>query len=120
MSRISIVSADLEAAKVYAAKEEVNWVREFLEILILGREGKMNEWQERLNAYQEEYGNLNAYQHASIYADAGFVEEAFEWLYTAREVRDPGAVLARVDPLLVALREDPRWEPYLESIGVGN
>ncbi|MBT8098987.1 MAG: hypothetical protein KJO82_04515 [Gammaproteobacteria bacterium] len=120
MARVSIVNGDLEAAKAYIAKEEVDWVREFLDILILGREGKVDEWQNEVSAYQEKYGVLNAYQNACIYGDAGLIEEAFEWLYTARDVRDPGTVLARIDPLLMALRDDARWQPFLDSIGVSD
>ena len=120
MSRISIVNDDLEAAKFFAAKEEVDWVRDLLDILILGREGKMDEWQSRLTVYQEKYGVLNAYQIASIYGDAGFIEEAFEWLYTSRDVRDPGTALTRIDPFLKKLRDDPRWEPFVDSIGFGD
>jgi TolB-like protein len=41
---------------------------------------------------------------------------AFEWLYKAA-VAGPLVSQAAVDPFLIELHEDPRWLPFLESIG---
>ena len=120
LSRISILTGDLDAAEELAAKEETRWVREFLKIIILGRRGKSDEWRDAIDAYNAEYGDLNAYQMADFYGDAGDIDEAFRWLDVSREVRDPGTRAARVDHFLVARHDDPRWPEYIDSIGLGD
>ena len=42
---------------------------------------------------------------------------AFEWLNKAVEYNDPGLSEIPVNVLFSNIREDPRWLPFLESIG---
>ena len=120
LSRAMLLMGELDAAAELAAKEETQWVREFLDILILARRGKTAEWRDAIDAYNAEYGDLNAYQMAEIYGDAGDIDEAFRWLEVAREVHDPGTITARVDHFLDALHDDPRWPKFIDSIGLGD
>ncbi len=120
LSQVALLAGDIDAAEKYAEKEETRWVREFLKILILGRQGQVNEWREAIALYNKEYGDLNAYQMAEIYGDAGEVDEAFRWLTVAREVHDPGIMIARVDEFLDALHDDPRWPKFIDSMGFGD
>ena len=120
LARVAILMGDIDAAEELAAKEQTEWVREFLHILILGRRGKTNEWREAIDLYIKEYDYLNAYQMAEMFGDAGDVDEAFRWLEVAREVHDPGLVSARVDEFLSPLHDDPRWPKFLDSVGFGD
>ena len=61
-----------------------------------------------------------AYQIAEAYAYRGDKDHAFEWLERARRQRDPGLVGLRRDPLLPNLRDDPRWNVFLHTMGLAD
>jgi len=56
------------------------------------------------------------YQIAEVYAFRGEIDNAFEWLDKSYENRDSGMVLMMLDPVLVNLHDDPRWEPFLDKM----
>jgi len=58
-----------------------------------------------------------AYNIAEVYAFRGEIDNAFEWLERSYENRDGGMPLMMLDPLLVKLHDDPRWEPFLDKMG---
>ena len=91
IARCKLFQGDLEAAKALNAKEPVIWVRETNELIILGREGPVEEWQAAVTKYEDEYGFGNSYQMAEIYADKGDMDKTFEWLdHTARVEDEAG------------------------------
>jgi adenylate cyclase len=59
-----------------------------------------------------------AYQIAEGYAYRGEVTHAFNWLGVAYARHDPGLSFVKADPLLVRLRTDSRWQPFLVKIGL--
>jgi TolB-like protein len=59
-----------------------------------------------------------AFQVAEAQAYVGDPDAAFEWLEHSRETRDGGIVYVAGDPFLEPLHEDPRWEPFLVSVGL--
>jgi hypothetical protein len=65
-----------------------------------------------------EDGARAAFQLAELFAFEGRVEAAFEWLERARQQRDPGLSALLGNPLLSALRDDPRWPTLLASLGL--
>ena len=62
--------------------------------------------------------NRPAFQIAEIHAFRGEVDEAFEWLDRAYELRDPGLLFMRGTPLLTSLEADPRYSALLERMGL--
>ena len=54
---------------------------------------------------------------AYIYAFRGENDRAFEWLGKAVQYKDPGLAELVVHPLFANIYSDPRWLPFLESIG---
>ena len=58
-----------------------------------------------------------AYNIAYALAYRGEADRAFEWLDKAVQYNDPGLTVTPTDPLFATLRDDPRWLPFLESIG---
>jgi len=58
-----------------------------------------------------------AYNIAYIYAYRGEVDSAFEWLARAVEHGDSGLSDIVVQPFFESVRDDPRWLPFLRSIG---
>jgi tetratricopeptide (TPR) repeat protein len=61
-----------------------------------------------------------AYQIAVGYAYRGETDLAFEWLERAYVQRDPGVGSMKVSPALRNLHGDPRWQPFLEKMGLAD
>jgi len=61
---------------------------------------------------------VSMYQIAVIHASLGDADRAFEALEQAFQNRDWGLVLLRVEPLLDALRSDPRFSDLVRRIGL--
>ena len=53
-----------------------------------------------------------------VYAFRGEIDNAFDWLEQAYENRDSGIIEMLMDPLLTNLHDDPRWEPFLDKMGL--
>ena len=70
-----------------------------------------------LKALVDGFGWTAAYQVASVHAWRGEVDKAYEWLETAYAQRDPGISYLATDLLLIPLRGDPRWPPFLKKLG---
>jgi len=60
----------------------------------------------------------DAFQIAEAYAYRSEADLAFEWLECAYAQRDPGINMTKVSPLLQNLHADPRWQPFLEKMGL--
>ena len=58
-----------------------------------------------------------AYNIAYVLAYRGEADRAFEWLHKAVEYKDPGLPQITVFPFFANIHDDPRWLPFLESIG---
>lgn len=59
------------------------------------------------------------FQAAEIYAWRGEKDQAFEWLERAYTARDSGLSELLDDPFLATLKEDDRWQPFLDKLGLG-
>ena len=59
-----------------------------------------------------------AYQIAEVYGDRGEVDKAFEWLEQSLVIRDSGLASLLGDPSFENLWADPRWQPFLEKMGL--
>lgn len=62
--------------------------------------------------------HCSPYVRARLYAAVGDVSRALQWLETARDVRDAGLSLLRVDPGLDTLRAEPRFRAVLDQVGL--
>jgi len=58
------------------------------------------------------------FQIAQVYAFRGEIDDAFYWLERAYDNSDTGLAFTRQEPLLDNLHNDPRWEPFLDRIGL--
>ncbi|HZN04240.1 MAG TPA: protein kinase [Candidatus Polarisedimenticolia bacterium] len=63
-------------------------------------------------------GFRRSYPIALAYAGLGDRDRAFTFLDKSREERDPMVSVVRTDHLLDGLHSDPRWLPYLRSLGL--
>jgi serine/threonine-protein kinase len=60
----------------------------------------------------------SAYQIAEGHAYRDEADLAFQWMERAYAQHDPGLISMKVDPLLRRLHDDPRWQPFLEKMGL--
>ena len=67
---------------------------------------------------QRKTGYSSAYEIASMYADLGDKEQAFQWLNTAYTERDWLLLRLKTDFLLDPLRSDPRFAELLRKVGL--
>ena len=58
-----------------------------------------------------------AYNIAYVMAYRDEVDRSFEWLDRAVQYSDPGLAQIAVEDLFANIHDDPRWLPFLESIG---
>ena len=59
-----------------------------------------------------------AYNIAYVLAFRGEADRAFAWLDKAVRYKDTGLTLIAIQPEFDNIHEDPRWLPFLESIGM--
>ena len=109
-----------EEAATAAQADAGEWAR--LLIVSCARWGQKRapESDAALNELTKNYAETAAYQIAEAYAYRGDKDKAFEWLERARRQRDPGLAGLRKDPLLQNLRDDPRWNAFLHTMGLAD
>jgi len=59
-----------------------------------------------------------AFQIAEVYGFRDEPDKAFEWLEQSLVIRDSGIASLLGNPALRGLRTDPRWQPFLEKLGL--
>jgi len=118
LARMALVRGDFETAAVHAAREPVQWVRDMYAIMLNSRGEDSDAFQAAALAYADAYGDSNSYQLAEIYAFVGDLDNAFKWLATGIEVRDPGIPWMPVSEFLVSAHGDPRWIETREHAGL--
>jgi tetratricopeptide (TPR) repeat protein len=65
----------------------------------------------------EKYGQVDQWRISFVLAFRGEADRAFEWLDRAVEHNDTGLTSIANFALFANLHDDPRWLPFLESIG---
>ena len=71
-----------------------------------------------MNQLIEGWGDRWPSEVAAVYVWAGDWDAAFQWLDKAEQSGDSQISSLINDPLLAGVREDARWLPYLEKIGM--
>jgi TolB-like protein/Tfp pilus assembly protein PilF len=112
-----LIALNKPAEALAAIKEEPDdgW-RQFGLPIAYHALGLKKESDEALAQLLSERGDSFAYQIAEIYAFRNQVDKAFEWLERAYDQRDSGLVEMMGDPLLVQLRDDPRYVAMLKRL----
>ena len=82
--------------------------------------GNWGEYEAALAELIEKFGKDSPYQIAEVYGACGNPDKAFEWLDRAYTDRDPGLSYLRMDPFLREMREEPRWQPLLQKLGLAD
>jgi tetratricopeptide (TPR) repeat protein len=105
---------DLEVAEA----ESHDVFRNLALAMILHAQGRAAESEAALQTLISGFGWTAAYQVAEAYAYRNEVDKAYEWLERAYEQRDPGVTYSATDVLLRSLHADPRWQPFLQRMGL--
>jgi TolB-like protein/Tfp pilus assembly protein PilF len=82
------------------------------------RLGDLQKAQENLDELIEINGEVAAYQVAVVYSYWGDADKTFEWLDRAVELHDPGVTEVNKTSFFDPVKDDPRWDAFLERIGL--
>jgi len=63
---------------------------------------------------------VSAWGIAALHASLGDVNDAFKWLETAIDEKASGLALLRAHPRLDPIRNDPRYWPMVQRVGLGD
>jgi TolB-like protein/Flp pilus assembly protein TadD len=80
--------------------------------------GKLDQSSAALEELIEKYEFNSAYNIAYVLAYCGENDRAFEWLGRAAQFNDSGFTQLAYQPEFTNIHDDPRWAPYLESVGM--
>ena len=106
-----------DAALAEILKESRGAYRLFGLVMAYHALGQEAESDAKLKELIERYERVSAYNIAFVLAFRNEVDPAFEWLDKAVEFKDSGLSSIPFDDLFSNIRDDPRWIPFLESIG---
>ena len=79
--------------------------------------GNIQESDAALAQLMENFAQDAAYNIAYALAFRSEADRAFAWLGKAAESRDPGLGDVMIEPRFRNLHDDPRWLPFLRSLG---
>jgi tetratricopeptide (TPR) repeat protein len=79
--------------------------------------GQAAESDAALAEFIKQHEQSMAYNIAAVLAFRGENDHALEWLDKAVQYNDPSLAFVVSDHLLANIHDDPRWFPFLESIG---
>ena len=114
---VRLMQGEPEAALEEIQQESAEWYRLTGLVLAYHALGRDGDSENSLAELIRKYAGGWAYQIAYALAYRGEVDRAFEWLRRADEYGDPGLAEIPMQTLFANLYDDPRWLPFLESIG---
>jgi TolB-like protein/cytochrome c-type biogenesis protein CcmH/NrfG len=101
---------NLERARASCETKPDDWLSQQCLAVIYEKLGRHADAEAVLSKMKAANGDTDAYQYATIYAQWGNRAKALEWLDTAMRLRDAGLENLKTDPLLDALRKEPRFQ----------
>jgi serine/threonine-protein kinase len=113
-----IVKGKFDEAAVAAQDDAAEWARLLVVAMARWSQKRILEADAALARLTEGFADTAAYLIAEVYAYRGDKDRAFEWLERARRQRDGSLGFMRCDPFLANLREDPRWNSFLHTMGL--
>jgi len=118
LSWILSLAGRYKEALAFARDEPVDFVRLQGVAIVehqLGNQAAAKRAQQQLLA---QYGDLAAYQQASIHAEWGDPDRTMEWLERAYQARDPGMTTIKTDQEFRFLHDDRRFIALLEKMNL--
>jgi tetratricopeptide (TPR) repeat protein len=118
LGQVLLAQGDAPAALVAMEQETRDWVREFGLAIVQHALGHAGAADATLDEFIEKYTGGAEFQVALIYAYRNENDLAFDWLDKAYDNRDVGLPLMLLNPLLANLHDDPRWNIFLDKMGL--
>jgi tetratricopeptide (TPR) repeat protein len=115
---VELAEGNAQAALVTLEKENIHAFRLYGTALIQHELGNAEASNRALQELIEIYEDVAAYQVAGIYAFRGESDNAFEWMQKAYNLHAGGLINLLLHPTFVSLHDDPRWEPFLDKMGL--
>ena len=100
----------LERARAACALPDENWQLQTCRAIVLQKLGHPQEAAAQMAKMVKAIGDASAYQYAQIYAQWGDTAQAVTWLERSYELRDPGLVGLKVDPVIDPIRDTPQFK----------
>ncbi len=104
------------AALPYCERDLTNWSNQLCLAIAYHQLGRKAEAQAMLRKVQDEIGDAAAFQYAEIYSQWNEPDEAIRWLEKAVELKDPGLIAVKVDPLLSPLHDSDRFKSIVAGM----
>jgi len=118
LGRVLLAQGDAPAALVAIEQETSDFHRLTGTAIVQHALGDAGASDAALQEMIEKWAAEGAYQVAEVYAFRGEIDLAFDWLEQAYDNRDPGLPQMLLEPLFANLHDDPRWEPFLDKMGL--
>lgn len=103
-------AGDLRSALASCEPHQENYQSQICLAMVYEKLGRHADAQAELTKLETAFGDDAAYQCAQIYAQWGDRGKALDWLDRAMRVHDSGLIALRADPLLIPLRQEPRFQ----------
>jgi len=118
LGQILLLQGQPQEALDTIANDSDSWWQDYAIPLALYSLGRQEEADQALADFMDKHSD-GPFQTAEIFAWRGEIDQAFEWLERAYIERDSGLHEMMKDPFFASLREDPRWQLFLEKMGLG-
>jgi TolB-like protein/Flp pilus assembly protein TadD len=118
LSLVLLAQGDAPAALVVIEQETSDTYRLTGTAIVQHALGDLGASDAALQELIDKYAAGWAYQIAEVYAFRGEIDNAFEWLEQAYDNRDTGLPDTLGNPKFASLHSDPRWEPFLDKMGM--
>jgi adenylate cyclase len=115
-----LLEGKFEEAALAAQQDAADWARLLIVSCARWSQKRVPESDAALAELIATAGETGAYQIAEVYGYRNDKDHAFEWLERARRQRDAGLPGLRADTLLRNLHDDPRWDPFLRTMGLAD
>ena len=109
-----------EEAVAAAQQDAAEWARLLVVSSARWSQKRVTESDAALRELIAKNDETAAYQIAELYGYRNDKDHAFEWLERARQQQDGGLPNLRTDLLLKNLHGDPRWNAFLQSVGLAD
>jgi tetratricopeptide (TPR) repeat protein len=116
-ARALLLKAENEAALEAIQKEPQEHFRLFGLAMVWHALGRQAESDAAVAEFIEKYGQSWPYHLAGLLAYLGEADRAFEWLEKGASTDNVEPEFHLLDPMFANIHDDPRWLPFLESIG---
>ena len=117
-TRLKIAQGKLEEAIDAAEKERNPFFHLYAKCFAYHAAGQVEKANQFLEELELTYGKTEAANMADIYAFRGEIDEAFNWLFKAVEMRDPVILEILTYPSFNELYKDPRWDEIINKMNL--